>query len=137
MTDTGNDNKLPYSVGYKKPPSKSQFKKGHSGNPRGKLRGRKNLKTELIEELSTRIIVTENGKQFKLSKQSIIVKRMISDAAKGDAKARDQLIKLIGEVERAQPLESNTDPIGLATDAEILARFKATLIQEVRRNDHD
>ncbi len=132
MTGTGDDNKLPYAVGYKKPPAKSQFKKGQSGNERGKLPGRKNLKTEIMEELSTRIIVTENGKQFKLSKQSIIVKRMISDAAKGDAKARDQLIKLIGEVERAQPQQPNADPIGLAKDAEILARFKATLIQEIQ-----
>lgn len=132
MTDTGNDSKPPYTVGYKKPPTKTQFKKGHSGNERGKLPGRKNLKTEIVEELSTRITVTENGKQLKLSKQSIIVKRMVSDAAKGDAKARDQLIKLIGEVERAQPLLPNADPIGLAKDAEILARFKATLIQEIK-----
>lgn len=132
MTDTGNDSKLPYTVGYKKPPTKTQFKKGHSGNERGKIVGRKNLKTEIVEELSTRITVTENGKQLKLSKQSIIVKRMVSDAAKGDAKARDQLIKLIGEVERAQPLQPNADPIGLAKDAEILARFKATLIQEIQ-----
>ena len=132
MTDTGDDTKLPYAVGYKKPPVKTQFKKGHSGNERGKLPGRKNLKTEIMEELSTRITVTENGKKFKLSKQSIIIKRMVSDEAKGDAKARDQLIKLIGEVERAQPLQPNADPIGFAKDAEILARFKATLIQEIQ-----
>lgn len=131
MSGTGDDKKLPYAVGYKKPPAQTQFKKGHSGNERGKLPGRKNLKIEIVEELSTRVTVTENGKHFKLSKQSIIVKRMVSDAAKGDAKARDQLIKLIGEVERAQPLQSNADPTGLAKDAEILARFKATLIKEI------
>ena len=132
MTDTGNDSKLPYTVGYKKPPSKTQFKKGQSGNPRGKVAGHKNLKTEVMEEMSTRMLVKQNGKQVKLSAQSIIIKRMISDAANGDAKARDQLIKLIGEVERAQPLQPNADPVGIAKDAEILARFKATLIQEIQ-----
>lgn len=132
MTDTGNDGKLPYTVGYKKPPTKTQFKKGHSGNARGKIVGRKNLKAEVMEEMSTRMTVKKNGKQVKLSAQTIVIKRMISDAANGDGKARDQLIKLIGEVERAQPLQPDADPIGLAKDAEILARFKATLIQEIQ-----
>ena len=75
MTDTGNDNKLPYTVGYKKPPAKTQFKKGHSGNERGKVAGRKNLKTEIMEELSIRIIVTENGKQFKLRVSGLVSDR--------------------------------------------------------------
>jgi hypothetical protein len=132
MTGTGNDKKLPYAVGYKKPPAKTQFKKGHSGNARGKLPGRKNLKTEIVEELSTRITVTENGKQFKLSKQSIIIKRMVSDAAKGDARARDQLIRLLGEIEQAQPPTEN-DPIGAAKDTELLERFKEELIANIKK----
>jgi hypothetical protein len=119
-----------YSVGYGKPPKHSQFKPGQSGNPHGKAKGRKNLATELMEELAERVVVTENGRQKKLSKQTIILKRMVTDAAQGDAKARDQLLKLIGQIE-AMPKEGDgEDGLGAAKDAEILARFREQLLQQ-------
>ena len=40
-------------VGYRKPPKATQFKQGQSGNPHGRPKGTKNLKTDLIEELSS------------------------------------------------------------------------------------
>ena len=40
-----------YDVGYKKPPKRTQFKPGQSGNPRGRPKGTKNLKTDLAEAL--------------------------------------------------------------------------------------
>jgi len=40
-------------VGYGNPPKESRFKKGQSGNRRGRPKGSKNLKTDLTEELQT------------------------------------------------------------------------------------
>ena len=37
-----------YKVGYKKPPLHSRFKKGQSGNPRGRPRGAKNFSSVLL-----------------------------------------------------------------------------------------
>lgn len=42
-------------VGYKKPPVAKQFQPGQSGNPAGRPKGSKNLKSELAEELQERI----------------------------------------------------------------------------------
>jgi hypothetical protein len=39
-----------YDVGYAKPPERSRFKKGYSGNPRGRPRGAKNKLPRLHEE---------------------------------------------------------------------------------------
>ena len=74
--------------------------------------------------------MTENGKTRKLSKLSVIVKRLVSDAAKGDARAREQLIRLVGQIEHAQPAPGS-DPIGQAKDTEILNRFKSEIIQSL------
>ena len=35
------DKKCNYEVGYAKPPDKSRFKKGQSGNPTGRVKGSK------------------------------------------------------------------------------------------------
>jgi hypothetical protein len=123
-----------YSVGYGKPPRHTRFKPGQSGNPRGRVKGRKNLATELLEELSERVIVTENGRQKKLSKQTVILKRMVTDAAQGDANARDQLLKLIGVIEQATPDTTDKAPQS-SEDAKILERFRARLIEEIKTED--
>ena len=34
-------------IGYRKPPTKTRFKPGQSGNPNGRPRGSVNLKTDL------------------------------------------------------------------------------------------
>ena len=48
-----------YQVGYGKPPRHTRFKRGQSGNPRGRPREAKNLPTLLTEALNERVIVAE------------------------------------------------------------------------------
>lgn len=83
MTADGGDD----AVGYKRPPTKSQFKKGQSGNPKGRPKGAKNFHTELAQELNSTITVTENGKSRQLSKRRVIAKRLVNAGVNGDTKA--------------------------------------------------
>src|SRR3990172_3762040 len=84
-----------YQVGYGKPPVSRRFQPGRSGNPRGRPKGTKNLKTDLVEELAERVQVIENGRRITLSKQRLVVKALTAKAVKGDTKAASILISLL------------------------------------------
>jgi hypothetical protein len=89
--DDKNDDK----AGYGKPPKHSRFKPGKSGNPRGRPRRSRNLKTDLAEELRTPVTVREGGREMRVSKQRAMVMGLISKAVQGEAKAIDKLVDLI------------------------------------------
>jgi hypothetical protein len=84
-----------YEVGYGKPPKHSRFKKGKLGNPNGRPKGTKNLRTDLIEELSEKIPVREGDRPTKISKQRAFVKTLVARSLKGDARAATTLMNLM------------------------------------------
>jgi hypothetical protein len=99
-----------YQVGYGKPPKHTQFKPGKSGNPQGCPKGTKNLKTDLAEELSEKIVVHEGGNSRQISKQRAVVKSLVTRTLKGDARAANTLLpmmmRLLDTGEGTQPEES-------------------------------
>lgn len=48
-------------VGYANPPASHQFKKGKSGNPKGRPKGSKNLSTMIEETLFSKVSIREGG----------------------------------------------------------------------------
>ena len=116
-----------YEVGYGKPPRRSRFTKGHSGNPRGRPRGAKNLLTLLNEVLNEPVIVADNGGRRKITKGEAIITQLVNQAAKGDWR-RAKLI-----VEMQQDIERQTDSAAPETiafseaDQRVIEQLKARL----------
>jgi hypothetical protein len=84
-----------YEVGYGKPPQHTRFRKGQSGNPRGRARHTKNLKTDLLEELQERILVREGTSERRLSKQRAMLKNLTMKAIKGDTRSTSILLNMM------------------------------------------
>lgn len=99
-----------YEVGYGKPPRDSQFKKGQSGNKRGRPKGVKNLKTDVVEELTEMVKMRIGDRALRISKQRALLKLLWLKGMKGDSRA---LNSLLGLLLRILGLE------GLPPDAEI------------------
>ena len=81
-------------VGYKSPPDHTKWVKGQSGNPRGRKKGQRNLKTELAEELNERIRVTEGGRVRSISKQRALLKALVAIGLKGDVRAATAVLAM-------------------------------------------
>ena len=76
-----------HEVGYRKPPKSTRFKKGRSGNPRGRPKRALNVKAELLAELAETILIREQGKQKKVNKLRAGFKAQAAKAVQGDTKA--------------------------------------------------
>ncbi len=128
-----------YRVGYKRPPQHSQFKRGQSGNPKGRPKGALNLETDLREELSERIAIREGERSLKVSKQRALLKSLVSKALKGDARAASLLLQLIVKTLPAEDLVAASHENDALSEAEmdILERFIAKRNAIRKQGDDD
>jgi hypothetical protein len=99
-----NDDKEP--VGYKRPPKAHQFRKGRSGNPRGRRKGSKNFETLVREALAKRIQIRSDGKLMTVSVGEAQLMRTLRDAIGGSRRAADQGLRMM---ERYGLYEDNED----------------------------
>lgn len=119
------------------PPAHTRFKPGESGNPKGRPKGRKNLKTVIEKELATRVTLTENGKPIKATKQEIIIRRLVHDSMKGQHRATDLVLRLLRELFSADQADDAASAQISQPDRATLRRIKARLDGLVSDEDQD
>lgn len=120
------ERKKDYEVGYGKPPKHTRFRKGQSGNPRGRPKGARGLTASLRRELETKIPIREGGREMRLTKAEAMAKRLTNDALTGDMKALLALLKLDQQLYGAdadQLEEAGTAARAEPVDLEILRDF--------------
>lgn len=96
MTDS---TKKPGPVGYGKPPVEHQWKKGQSGNPKGRRPTEPpDIVRSCIRAVSQRVAVPMNGRS-KNSLLDVAMMRMVTDAAKGKTTALREMIRLMNSAQ--------------------------------------
>jgi hypothetical protein len=96
--------------GYKKPPESAQFISGQSGNPRGRPKGSRNLKTDLNDLMKKRIVVREDGETRNISRQEAMLLGLFSKAARGDVRAAATLVNMVMKLNpETEALHQSTD----------------------------
>ena len=104
-----------YAVGYGKPPVHTRFKKGQSGNPRGRPRGAKNNATLLKEALDQTVAINENGRRRHITKRGAMFTQLANKAAQGDHRAIQTVLRESEKLDRRNegaPEEARAEPRG-------------------------
>ena len=100
-----------YEVGYAKPPAKTRFKPGQSGNPRGRPKGAKNkpqhistdtLHDIILSEAYRKVTITEGNKRKEIPILRATVRSIALAAAKGQHSAQKLLLDIVNKTEAAK-----------------------------------
>jgi hypothetical protein len=116
-----------YQIGYRKPPRHSRFRKGRSGNPRGRPKGSRNLGTILWQALLERIEIRENGKRRKITKYDAAVQQLVNRAVAGELRALKLLLEGVPGLQEA----TNQDHPQRGLSGELVAEITRQLCPDV------
>src|SRR5271166_4289679 len=118
-----------YAANYRKPPEHTRFKKGQSGNPRG--RPAKTLPALLAAALNEKVTVTENGKRRQVTKREAVIAQLVNKSASAELRATKMLIDMLRDIEkRAEPAATAKNPFS-PTDKEVVQQLIARLRRDM------
>jgi Family of unknown function (DUF5681) len=120
-----------YDVGYRKPPKHTRFKKGASGNPRGRPKGARNLAADLTAELGETVTIREDRPSRRISKQRALIKSLTGKAMQGDVRAIAAVLALYARVITAPPHDESQSID--ADELEVLRRFAPRLLRSLKQ----
>ena len=100
------------AIGYKRPPGKTQFKPGKSGNPRGRPK-RKNpdIGVALNKALNDKVVVTGLGKT--LTGFETVIQSIVHRVLQGESKAIPELLRLFTKAKMFKPVPDPTRLTGV------------------------
>ena len=84
-----------FAVGYGRPPVHSRFKPGKSGNPKGRAKQSRNMRTIVQQVLNEDMQIRKGGRLRRMSAMEALVRTTLTRSFKGDPKALVSLIVIM------------------------------------------
>jgi hypothetical protein len=119
----------PYRVGYKRPPQEQKWKKGQSGNPRGRPPGHRNLAAAITAILNESVDVKVDGESRPVTKLEAAVRTLVDRSIKGDAHQLQQLFTEIHKNEAKAEQTAAAETLGPA-DKKVMDALYARLARD-------
>jgi hypothetical protein len=121
-------------VGYGRPPERTRFRPGQSGNPNGRPKGAKNVTVMARAALERKVPVVAKGVRQKMTVREVSVRKLSDKALTGDQRALAFLLALAEQrpSEPAAPGAAVSDSHDLEIIQEFLKRQRSIT---VKRND--
>jgi len=123
------DDRGGYAVGYGKPPLHSRFRKGRSGNPRGRSRGSTPLAQLLQQALDETVLVPKGHGRRRITKREAIVAGLVDRALQADPRATRLLLDLMLKTQHDEAFDQ-ADPDDAEDPREYLIRELDRLVAE-------
>ena len=124
-------------MGYGKPPQRTQFKKGESGNLKGRPKGVKNLASLFEKELNERLLVSENGRRRTISKREAMVKHLVNKAVSGDKRLMQLLLEEIRLIESRTSSPGSDSQIFDEADRQVIVQLQERIRRLVKTEGDD
>jgi Family of unknown function (DUF5681) len=113
----------PYEVGFGRPPERTQFKKGRSGNSKGRPRKKPDLYSELTKVLREK--VTVEGQQERVTVQQALLLRLRNQALRGELWAQKLIQKVVGALPESKSERAPVDMQAVAARFDLLMKEAA------------
>ena len=116
-------------MSYKNPPKHTQFKKGQSGNPKGRPpkhnKRPSTLADDLRQELEEEVTVNKNGEVVRVTKQRALIAAVTTAAINGRIGQQRLIVQLYSALGETAEDDTST--------AEELEQFDETLLLELNK----
>jgi hypothetical protein len=96
-------------VGYGRPPIEHQFRPGRSGNPSGRPKDARRFTSDLRDELSEIVSITDGNKTLEVTKQRAIVKALVRKALTGEPRAIATIVSACARTVSDQEIDDQAE----------------------------
>jgi hypothetical protein len=97
MSKDKSGDKPDYETGYGKPPKVHRFRKGQSGNPKGRPKQSTAVTVDVEKLMTEPVTATQDGVARTMSRKEVELRRILQKAVKGDLRAIANLLDQFGK----------------------------------------